>query len=212
VIIAEGLYTRAIHYVDSAYIVVSDIDDTILHSHISKAFRKFRTLMFTPVEKRKAVKSIKNLITSYVQRGATAIYLSNSEQNLYPLIYRFLTLNKFPTGPLFLKQIRKLWDVIRYRKLPAPEVHKIKMLNQIIPMFSNKKFILVGDNTQRDLSIYTETAEKYPGVIESVFIRKVVFRSSDDDKIKEFRERLSKAGVNFHYDDEFPEEISKFQD
>ncbi|HTE32686.1 MAG TPA: App1 family protein, partial [Chryseolinea sp.] len=199
----EGLYSRTIHYVETPYMIVSDIDDTILHSFISRKVLKFRTLMFTPVEKRETVIHVRDLIRSVVSKGATPIYLSNSEQNLYPLIYRFLLLNEFPAGPIFLKQMRKLMDVFRYRKLPAPEVHKLKMLDEIMALFADKKFVLVGDNTQYDLSIYLSVAKKYPSNITHIFIRKVVTLPNEEEMVKELTETLSKEQITFHYAMEF---------
>jgi len=199
----KDLYSHALHYVNTPYIVVSDIDDTILHSYISRKILKFRTLMFTTMEKRRAVEPVKKLIRSIVNKGATPLYISNSEQNLYPLIYRFLVHNDFPPGPLFLKQMRKLRDIIRYRKLPTPEVHKLKMLDEVIPLFSNKKFILIGDNTQFDMSIYLTTAKKYPANVTDIFIRKVINLPDEANKVKELKEMLAKSQINFYYAEEF---------
>ncbi|MEJ7644624.1 MAG: phosphatase domain-containing protein [Chryseolinea sp.] len=201
--LVTDLYSHAFHHVDTPYIVVSDIDDTILHSYISRKILKFRTLMFTTMEKRRAVEPVKKLIRTIVDRGATPLYISNSEQNLYPLIYRFLTHNKFPVGPLFLKQMRKLKDIIRYRKVPTPEVHKLKMLDEVIPLFSNKKFILIGDNTQFDMAIYLTTAKKYPDNITDIFIRKVINVPDEVNKVKELKETLAKSKINFYYAEEF---------
>lgn len=205
IVIMDGLYSKAIHFADTPHIVVSDVDDTLLHSYISRTLLKFRTLMFTPVEKRKAVEPMKRLVKSAVTHGATAIYLSNSEQNLYPLIYRFLIHNGFPSGPLFLKQMIRLRDVIRYRKLPSPEVHKLKMLDEIIPFFSPCKFVLVGDNTQYDLRIYLSAAKKYPDRISHIFIRKVKSVANGNPDIDEIRERLAKENIQLYYSNEFPE-------
>ncbi|HTF21438.1 MAG TPA: App1 family protein [Chryseolinea sp.] len=199
----EGLYERSMHHVSTPDIVVSDIDDTILHSHISRKIRKIRTLLFTPVERRMAVEPVKTLINRIVTQGATAFYLSNSEQNLYPLIYRFLVLNAFPVGPIFLKQMRRLRDLIRYRKLPPPEVHKMKMLNILLPMFSEKNFVLIGDNTQYDLSIYLTAAKNYPDNVKAIYIRRVVPLPDETAKVAEIKASLASRDIEFHYGDDF---------
>jgi phosphatidate phosphatase APP1 len=203
VVLLEGLYERGMHHITTPDIVISDIDDTILHSHISRKIHKLRTLMFTPVERRRAVEPIKSLIDRIVKQGATAFYLSNSEQNLYPLIYRFLVLNTFPVGPIFLKQMRRLRDLIRYRKLPTPEVHKMKMLNILIPMFTEKNFVLIGDNTQYDLSIYLTAAKNYPDNVKAIYIRRVIPLPEEATKIAELKTSLALLNIDFHYGDEF---------
>ncbi|MEJ1237469.1 App1 family protein [Chryseolinea sp. T2] len=203
VLLLEGLYDRSLNRIVTPDIVVSDIDDTILHSHISRKLRKLSTLMFTPVERRMAVEPVKELIQRIVDQGATAFYLSNSEQNLYPLIYRFLILNSFPAGPVFLKQMRRLRDVIRYRKLPTPEVHKLKMLNILLPMFPEKNFVLIGDNTQYDLSIYLTAAKNYPDNVKAIYIRRAIPMPDELAKAAELKEQLAKSNIEFHYGDDF---------
>lgn len=199
----EGQYALAMHDVTTPRIVITDIDDTVLHSYISKKILKFRTLLFTPIERRKAVEPVKQLILSLIRKSATPIYLSNSEQNLYPLIYRFLIHHGFPSGPLFLKPMRKLQDVIRYRKLPSPEIHKMRMIDHIIPLFPDKKFALIGDNTQFDLAIYMATARKYPGVVEEIFIRRVIALPDEKNVIAELDQLLGKLSIKLHYSDTF---------
>jgi len=199
----DGLYKLGMHHITTPDIVISDIDDTILHSHISRKIRKVRTLMFTPVERRLAVEPVKSLIHRIVKQGATAFYLSNSEQNLYPLIYRFLVLNAFPVGPIFLKQMRRIRDLIRYRKLPTPEVHKMKMLNILLPMFTEKNFVLIGDNTQYDLSIYLTAAKNYPANIKAIYIRRAISLPGESAKIAEIKTSLAKRNIEFHYGDDF---------
>lgn len=197
----DGLYDKGLHRITTPDIVVSDIDDTILHSFISKKLRKLKTLMFTPVERRLAVEPTKNLINEIVARGATAFYLSNSEQNLYPLIYRFLLHNAFPKGPVFLKQMRRLRDFIRYRKLPGPEVHKLKMLNILLPMFPEKKFVLIGDNTQHDLSIYVTIARKYPESVDAIYIRQAVATPHHTHDLSDLKAELRRHNIAFYYGD-----------
>jgi len=201
----EGLYGKNIHYVEGDTIVVSDIDDTLVHSFIHDKLLKFRTLMFTTMEKRKAVTHMQELMKNFTEQGAIPMYLSNSEQNLYPLIYRFLRHNHFPQGPLFLKQMRKLWDVVMNVKTPPKNIHKTATLEEIIGMFPEKKFILMGDNTQHDLPIYLTVAEKYSKSIRFIIIRKVVEKKSDEALISKAREKLRESRIGLYYADEFPD-------
>jgi phosphatidate phosphatase APP1 len=206
--IIEDLYTRKIHHVDSPFIAVSDIDDTLLHSHISNKLVKFRTLMFTAMENRKAVVSMMKLMRELNQMGVSPFYLSNSEQNLYPMIYRFLLYNGFPAGPLFLKQMRRVRDVFRTLTLQEREIHKTKMLEQILKLFPDKRYFLLGDNTQLDLNIYLKFADRYPKNVRYIIIRKVLSRSHDESFLKQISQRLGAKGIGFYYGDSFP---SKFE-
>ena len=200
----DNLYSSQVNHVDAPFIVVSDIDDTLLHSHISNKLLKFRTLMFTSMENRKVVTSMMKLIRDLHNMGAASFYLSNSEQNLYPLIYRFLLHNGFPPGPLFLRQMRKIRDVFRMRTLEERERHKTKMLHEILTLFPDKKFFLLGDNTQLDLKIYLNIASHYPNNIRYIIIRKVLSRSHGESFLKETQNDLEARGIGFYYADTFP--------
>jgi phosphatidate phosphatase APP1 len=205
--IVDGLYHANVHKIDSSTIVISDIDDTLLHSFIYRKIKKFSTLMFTRMEKRKVVTHMQDLMRNFTDAGAAPVYLSNSEQNLYPMIFRFLFHNKFPRGPLFLKQLRSLWDVVTNVKFPLKNTHKINTIEDLMKMFPEKKFILMGDNTQHDLQIYLSVAEKFATNIRYIIIRKVVDRKADEDLIKTAKEKLKGYNIVIHYSETFPQPI-----
>lgn len=205
--IIQGLYPRHIQEVTSDIIVVSDMDDTLLHSFIFRKLMKLKTLMFTTVEKRRAVVPMQELLMKFISKGAASFYLSNSEQNLYPLIYRFLLHNNFPPGPLFLKKMRGLWDVLWNVKFPFRDIHKQKTLEDILKLFPNKKIVLMGDNTQQDLTIYLEASEKFPDNIRYIIIRKVIEKKADDTLIQKHKDSLINKNIKLHYSDSFPEDF-----
>jgi phosphatidate phosphatase APP1 len=199
--IITGLYDLNVHHFNSATVVVSDIDDTLVHSYIYRKLHKFKTLMFTAMEKRKAVTNMQDLIAYFTSAGAEPVYLSNSEQNLYPIIYRFLQHNNFPRGPLFLKQLRSLWDVIRNIKFPLLNVHKTTVLEDLLNHFPDKRFVLMGDNTQNDLAIYLSVASKYPKQIRCIIIRKVVEKANDKPLLDSTAELLKANNIDLYYSD-----------
>ncbi|WP_018341973.1 phosphatidate phosphatase App1 family protein [Cytophaga aurantiaca] len=200
----KELYDLEIHEIKTDNILISDIDDTVIHSYISNKFMKFLTLMFTSVERRRAVEPTMKLIRDQYALGVEPFYLSNSEQNLYPLIYRFLKHNNFPKGPIFLKEMRKLRDVFRGKKFPEQSLHKLTTLNLLLRFFTNKKFIFVGDNTQQDLDIYLSMAEKFPESIKYIIILKVVNRPADDEVVAYSTQLLQQKGIVLYYGDKFP--------
>jgi phosphatidate phosphatase APP1 len=198
------LYQRNVNEVTADVILISDIDDTLIHSFIYRKLMKFRTLMFTSVEKRKTIDHMQELVRKLSAQGAASFYLSNSEQNLYPLIYRFLLHNEFPPGPVFLKKMRRLWDVIRNIKFPLFNIHKQQTIEDIIALFPEKKFVLIGDNTQHDLSIYLAAAEKFAKNVRYIIIRKVVDKGSDETLLQKHAEFLKANNITLYYSDKFP--------
>jgi len=205
--LTEDLYPNRINHIDSHTIVISDLDDTLIHSFIRNKFLQMQALLFTRVEKRKAVKDMAHLIKRFSLSGASAFYLSNSEQNLYPMLFRFLLINEFPNGPLFLKQYIRLRDMVLKRLLRKKNVHKLTTLSKIIELFPNKKYILIGDNTQRDLAIYLEIARLHPDKIRYIIIRKVYEREEDKLVLEQAQESLKQHAIGLHYASTFPEDL-----
>lgn len=205
--LTEELYPNKIHAVDAHTIVISDLDDTLIHSFIRNKFNQLRVLLFTSVEKRKAVKDMQHLIKRFALSGASAFYLSNSEQNLYPMLYRFLTINKFPPGPLFLRQYIRLSDLVKRRLSGKKPPHKMNTLSKIMELFPNKKYVLIGDNTQLDLKIYVKLAEMFPDKVRYIIIRKVYDKEKDLLMIKEAEEKLKPHNITLHYASSYPEDL-----
>lgn len=205
--LTEDLYPNRIHNVDTHTIVISDLDDTLIHSFIRNKLQQIRALLFTRVEKRKAVIDMAHLIKRLALSGATAFYLSNSEQNLYPMLFRFLQINEFPAGPLFLKQYIRLRDMVVKRLLRKKNVHKLTTLGKIIELFPNKKYILIGDNTQRDLPVYLEIAQLHPEKIRYIIIRKVYEREEDQLVLEQAKEKLKQYPIGLHYASTFPDDL-----
>jgi phosphatidate phosphatase APP1 len=201
--LTEDLYPNSIHAIERHTIVVSDLDDTLIHSFIKNKFKQIKTLLFTSVEKRKPVKDIAHLIKRFALGGAHCFYLSNSEQNLYPMLYRFLTINEFPPGPLFLKQYKRIHQLVIRKK----HSHKIDTLGKLIELFPNKKFILIGDNTQRDLTIYFQIAKAFPEKIRYIIIRRVRKRKKFHSLIEESSQWMKQHNIGFHYEHEYPHDL-----
>jgi phosphatidate phosphatase APP1 len=83
-------------------------------------------------------------------------------------------------------------------------MHKQQTLEDIINMYPHKKFVLMGDNTQHDLTIYLETAEKFPASIHYIIIRKVIDRKEDNVLIEKHKEKLEISNTTLYYSDKFP--------
>jgi phosphatidate phosphatase APP1 len=164
-------------------------------------------LLFTAVEKRKAVKDVSHLIKRFALAGCHCFYLSNSEQNLYPMLYRFLSINEFPPGPLFLKQYIRIRHLVVRRLLGKKHSHKMNTLGKLMELFPNKKFILIGDNTQRDLVIYLQIAEMFPERIRYIIIRKVRTREKHVELVRAAKERLKQHNIGLHYESSYPHDL-----
>jgi hypothetical protein len=100
--------------------------------------------------------------------------------------------------------MRHLRDIFRRKDLLKRDVHKLTTLEKLLLFFPDKKFILIGDNTQNDLKIYLSTAQKFPQNIRSVIIRKAIARPLDTILFNEAEQKLQSLGIGFYYDKSFP--------
>lgn len=207
VLLTEDLYPNRIQSILAETIVISDLDDTLIDSFVSSKFRQLKTLLFTTVEKRKAVVTTAALIRRFSQAGGIPFYLSNSEQNLYPMLYRFLALNEFPPGPLFLRQYVHIREFMWRRIWRKKNIHKRTILEKIMELFPDKKYILIGDNTQHDLPIYLELARLHPHNVRYVIIREVKKKPGDIAIVQKAKAAFSEHNIGLYYDKEFPETI-----
>lgn len=207
VVLTENLYPNQIQSILAETIVISDLDDTLIDSFVSSKLKQLKTLLFTTVEKRKAVVTTAGLLRRFSAAGAIPFYLSNSEQNLYPMLYRFLAINEFPSGPLFLRQYVHIRQFIWRKILGKKNIHKRVILEKILELFPDKKYILIGDNTQHDLPIYLELARLHPHNIRYVIIREVKQNPADNAIVQKAKAEFSQYSIGLYYDKEFPETI-----
>lgn len=181
------------------YLLVSDIDDTILISKASKALSSLRLLLLNPSIERKTVEPTEQAFE--VLRKSNKVqfaYVSNSELNLFHLLTSFFTVNHLPKAPLLLRPWTTVLDLITGRKTPESKQTRIKKLMEWFP---NKKLILFGDDSQEDLNVFSDIARDYPERLHSVFLHKTGL--TDRYQTLEFESRLPDSDHNLYYYDSF---------
>jgi len=153
--------------------IISDIDDTILVTHTRNIIKKLKTLLTKNAYKRYAVKEMRAFYESLSKKERPFFYVSNSEANLYPMIRLFLKHNNFPKGPIFLKPFVKWSDLFKRKTSKGRDGHKHKKIMLLLESFPHMKFILIGDDSQKDPEIYGEIARHLPERIEHIYIRNI---------------------------------------
>ncbi len=158
------------------YGVISDIDDTIMHTGVT-SFLKLRVAFNTFFKNYDRRLPLKGAASFYqlLHRGTSGtaqnpmFYLSNSPWNLYKYLEKFLDFHGFPKGPILLRDFPTPWD--RTPKLKKP--HKAKQLLNIIKHYPEMKFILIGDSGEHDADYYMDVAQQYPDRIMAIYLRSV---------------------------------------
>ncbi len=161
---------------DAEYGIISDIDDTILHTGVASFFkwRVIANTFFKNYDKRTAVEgTVKFYKKLHQGKNDTPInpffYVSNSPWNLYDYLNAFLKKNYFPKGPILLRDFRTPFD-----KTPKPKIpHKQSEILNLLTMYPDMKFVLIGDSGEKDADIYTKIAEQFPTRILAIYLRTV---------------------------------------
>ena len=168
--VAEKPFEGKIFYMGPSpkTIVISDIDDTILHTNVLSKARMVYNSVFLNPKKRKAIANSAAFLFNLTQRERKPLfYISNSPYNLYYYLQRFLSLKKFPKGPLFLRDYGR-----RNTILPEGyESHKHYKLSKILEFYPESKFILLGDDAEHDPGIYYSMKQEHKNRITHIFLR-----------------------------------------
>lgn len=155
------------------FVVVSDIDDTILHSSATDRLKMARLTLLKNAHTRAPLPGVAQLYQA-LQAGPDeawnpVVYLSNSAWNLYDLLDDFMRFNEIPTGPVLLQDIG--WDrgkVVRSRH----GEHKLAHLENLLEVWP-LPLVLIGDTGQLDATIYAKVCEAHPHRVRAVYLRDV---------------------------------------
>ncbi len=189
----------------SPFDIISDIDDTILVSYTKRLLKRITTLTLKAPHKRKTVPYTQRLFEELHKQGARFFYISKSESNLFGLLTAFIYENNLPEGPLILTSYLQYPGLLRSKK---GKDYKLNHIRYIIAHSPEKKFILIGDDSQKDMEVYTGIVKEFEGRILKVYIRQT--RKHRSRKQEANWQTLQATGVPvlyFHSEKDFDEEI-----
>ncbi|MDN3642029.1 DUF2183 domain-containing protein [Lutimonas halocynthiae] len=149
-------------------LVISDIDDTIMRSYTQTYLKRMFTTLFYRGHRRELIPSTNGIYQILLKKNASFFYVSKSEFNLVRLIAEFLMHHSLPLGPLFLTPYLSVSELISNTKDPA---FKFKSICFILDRSKDLPVVLIGDDTQADMEVYTQIVKKYGRQISKVFIR-----------------------------------------
>lgn len=161
------------------FAVISDIDDTILRTHVTnRAKMVYLTLLWNAVTRR-SFDGTTELYQGLLGGGHDApfFYVSQSMWNIFPLLEHFIDHQKLPRGPILLRRVGLL-------ARRSPEAHKAATIRELLATYPELPFILIGDSGQRDLEFYLAAARANPGRVSTILIRNV----SSSKRIQTLRE------------------------
>lgn len=171
--------------------VISDIDDTIIETGITGDFgavlRNWRRVLVEMPEERILVPGA-DVFFNALGGGQILpagdghagdrqpapdrpfFYVSSSPWNLFSYLVTYIRGRGLPLGPIMLRD----WGANRATFGSASHgAHKRAAIDAILGTYPELKFALIGDDSQGDLTAFSEVALAHPGRVRAIFIRKV---------------------------------------
>lgn len=121
-----------------------------------------------PPQKRKTTEFTQQLLSLVSLNASNVFYISKSESNLFDLLSTFIRTHQLPKGALFLTPYLSFRELIKRKKGKDFKINNIQFILENSP---DKKFILFGDDTQKDMEVYRIIANLFPNNIARIYIR-----------------------------------------
>lgn len=155
--------------------IISDLDDTILVSEVlSKRRLLSNTFLKNPLQ-RKIFPGAAEVYANIAQRNpvpdaAPIFYLSASLRQLHGPISEFISHHQFPPGVVITKRVS---DDRSSEPIFDQFAYKTKKIEEIFKRLPQVRFILAGDDGEKDPEIYDHIRRTYPDRVMAVWIREV---------------------------------------
>lgn len=164
--------------------IISDVDDTIMVTQAPSPIRAAYNLLIMNPAHRSPVPGMSEFFQSLagLRNDIPFFYLSTSPWNVEASIRHFIEREKFPEGPLLLRDL----DPRPKTFIPNGPQHKLEFATQLMDDFPGMRFVLLGDDGQKDPSTYANIIRQHPGRVLAVGIRQLSKRATLDD----FRRKL----------------------
>lgn len=161
----------------SQYIFVSDIDDTIMKSYSANIMKRLLEMVSKSPSKRRLFDNTSKFYNALAESNTISdnlnpfFYVSSSEWNLYDYLTYIFLQHQLPKGVFLLNTFRSLSSFINTGR--KGHQGKFYRIDRLLKVFTQPKFVLIGDNSQKDSEIYAAIVEKYPDRVAHVLIRNV---------------------------------------
>jgi phosphatidate phosphatase APP1 len=179
------------------YVVISDIDDTVMETGVANKLKMLWRLFVEDAESRVPFPGVAALYRA-LHTGASGkevnpmLYVSRAPWGIYDVLDEFFAQHGIPVGPiLFLREWGVSWTWPFPRKA---EEHKRDLINNMLALYRDLPAVLIGDSGQHDPEIYRRVVEEHPGRVLAVYIRNVSREASRIEEIEELAKAVVAAG------------------
>jgi phosphatidate phosphatase APP1 len=162
--------------------LISDIDDTVVDSNVTRKLRMILHAAFNNARTRKPFKGVAAFYRALHAGVNPVFYVSKSPWNLYAPIVEYLEVQGFPAGPVLLRDFG--WR--------REKEHKRKAIEEILNTYPRLEFVLSGDSGEQDPEIYADIVRRFPARILAIYIRSVNTRKISE--IQALAKEVAKTG------------------
>src|SRR5438067_7252361 len=149
--------------------IISDIDDTLKHSHVGCKRTLLANTFLKPFE---TIPGMARIFRDWWSEGAAFHYVSSSPWQLYEHLAEHLVSEGFPTGSFHLRPFR-LRDHLLRRLLMLRRSGKAGVIRSLLKTFPRRQFLLVGDSGEHDPEVYGAVARRYSQQVSGILIRQL---------------------------------------
>mmetsp|Transcript_31575 Transcript_31575/g.42765 ORF Transcript_31575/g.42765 Transcript_31575/m.42765 type:complete len:464 (-) Transcript_31575:478-1869(-) len=154
---------------EQGWSVISDIDDTVKVTGVSDGEEMIANTLFREY---RAVDGMVNLYQAWADQGAAFHYVSCSPWQLQPYLQDFFERIGLPGGSFHLRNF-KIRSKMALKLFRPSAKFKPACIQDIMDQFPMRKFILVGDSSEKDPLIYSKLFRENPGQVVHLYIRNV---------------------------------------
>ena len=180
----ERLETTAEVYIPTRarVVVVSDIDDTVMHTGVANKAAMLWRLFVQDAESRTVFPGVSVLYRA-LHAGASGdegnpmLYVSRAPWGIYELLEEFFRTHDIPEGPiLFLRE----WGLSWKHPVPRRAVdHKQRLIEAMMALYDDMPFVLIGDSGQHDPEVYQHIVAQTGARVRAVYIRDIAARGPE---------------------------------
>ncbi|WP_240761557.1 App1 family protein [Nitrosococcus wardiae] len=179
------------------YVMISDIDDTVMYTGVANKIKMLWRLFVQGPHSRVAFpgvaafyRALHNGVAGTEQNPV--LYVSRGPWSLYEVLDEFFHLHGIPIGPiLFLRD----WGFTPRHPFPRRrEGHKLALIRDMLALYQEQPFILIGDSGQRDPEIYSQIVQEHPGRVLAIYIRHISHQPERHQEIEALAKEVVNAG------------------
>jgi len=181
------------------YVVISDIDDTVMVTGVANRIVMFARLFLQGAESRVAFPGVAALYRAlHAGIGGDErnpmLYVSRAPWSLYEVLDEFFHQHRIPVGPiLFLRE----WGISLRSPLPRrAEDHKRLLIEDMLARYPDLPFVLIGDSGQHDPEVYAQLVHEHPGRVKAIYIRNISPDATRRDAIEALTREVMATGSN----------------